>query len=75
MEHNLLKASNLCMHYRVWTPQSIWYNGFNQYDITLTKDQSVSKSVMDAFEGENMKLNTVFWAIELTFIFMAINLR
>ena len=29
--------------------------GFNQYDIILTKEQSVLKSVMDAFEGENMQ--------------------
>ena len=28
---------------------------FNQYDITLTKEQLVLKSVMDAFEGENMQ--------------------
>ena len=28
--------------------------GFNQYDITLTKEQSILKSVMDAFEGENI---------------------
>ena len=29
--------------------------GFNQYNIILTKEQSVLKSVMDAFEGENMQ--------------------
>ena len=29
--------------------------GFNQYDITLTKEQSVLRSIMDAFEGENMQ--------------------
>ena len=29
--------------------------GFNQYDITLTKEQPVLKSVKDAFEGENMQ--------------------
>ena len=29
--------------------------GFNQYDITLKKESSVLKSIMDAFEGENMQ--------------------
>ena len=29
--------------------------GFNQYDITFTKEQSVLNSVMDVFEGENMQ--------------------
>ena len=46
------------MHCRVSTPKSIEVRsklGFNQYDITLTKEQSVLKSVMDAFEGENMQ--------------------
>ena len=46
------------MHCRVATPKSIEFRsklGFNQYDITLTKEQSVLKSIMDAFEGENMK--------------------
>ena len=45
------------MHCRVSTPKSIEFRsqfGFNQYDITLTKKQSVLKSVMDAFAGENM---------------------
>ena len=43
---------------RVSTPKSIEFRsklGFNQYDITLTKEQSVLKSVMEAFEGENMQ--------------------
>ena len=51
------------MHCRVSTPKAIEVRsklGFNQYDITLTKEQSVLKLVMDAFEGENMQLNTVF---------------
>ena len=46
------------MHYRVSTPNSIEFRskiGFNQWDITLTKEQSVIKSVMDAFEGENVQ--------------------
>ena len=46
------------MHCRISTPKSIECRsklGFNQYDITLTKEQSVLKSVMDAFEGENMQ--------------------
>ena len=29
--------------------------GFKEHDIMLTKEQSVLKSVMDAFEGENMQ--------------------
>ena len=28
--------------------------GLNQNDITLTKEQSVLKSIMNAFEGESM---------------------
>ena len=47
-------------HCRVSTPKSIEFRskiGFNQYDIMLTnKEQSVLKSVMDAFEGENMQI-------------------
>ena len=46
------------MHCRVSTSKSIEFRSklrFNQYDITLTKVQSVLKSVMDAFEGENMQ--------------------
>ena len=46
------------MHCRVSTPKSIEFRSklvFNQYDITLTKEQSVLKSVMDAFEGENIQ--------------------
>ena len=46
------------MHGRVSTPKSIEFRsklGFNQHDITLNKEQSVLKSVMDAFEGENMQ--------------------
>ena len=46
------------MYCRVAIPKSIEFRsklGFNQYDITLTKEQSVLKSVMDAFERENMQ--------------------
>ena len=46
------------MYCRVSTPKSIEFRSkfeFNQYDIALTKEQSVLKSVMDAFEGENMR--------------------
>ena len=41
------------MNCRVSTLKSIKFRsklGFNQYDITLTEEQSVLKSVMDAFE-------------------------
>ena len=44
------------MHCRVLIPKSIEFKsklGFNQFDITLTKEQSVLKSVINAFEGEN----------------------
>ena len=46
------------MHCRVPTSKSIEFRsklGLNQYDITLTKERSVLKSIMDAFEGENMQ--------------------
>ena len=46
------------MHHRVSTHKLIEFRsklGFNQYDITLTKEQSVLKSVMDVFEEENMQ--------------------
>ena len=46
------------MHCRVSTSKTIEFKsklGFNQYDITLTKEQSVLRSIMDAFEGENMQ--------------------
>ena len=39
MDQNLLKAFRSIL-------------GFNQYDITLTKEQLELKSIMDAFEGE-----------------------
>ena len=46
------------MHCRVATPKSIKFRsklGFNQHDITLSKEQSMLKLAMDTFEGENMK--------------------
>ena len=46
------------MHCRVSALKSIEFRsklGFNQDDMTLTKEQSVLNSVMDAFEGENMQ--------------------
>ena len=63
------------MHCRVSTPKTIEFRtkiGFNQYNITLPKEQSVLKSVMNAFEVENMQINTVYQAIELISIFMTI---
>ena len=45
----------ILMHCRVSTTKIIKFRpklGFNQYDITLTKEQSV-KSAKDTFEGEN----------------------
>ena len=60
------------MHCRVSTPKSIEFRsklGFNQYDITLTKKQSVLKSIMDAFEGEHMQTqyNVLGYRIDLYF--------
>ena len=46
------------IHCRVSTPKKIAFRSklaFNQYDITLTKEQTVSKSIMDAFERENIQ--------------------
>ena len=42
------------MHCRIATPTTIKFRSklrFNQCDITLTKQKSVLKSVLDAFEG------------------------
>ena len=44
------------MHCRVSTPKAIEFRSkleFNQSEITLTKEQSVLKSIMDVFEEEN----------------------
>ena len=46
------------MHCRISKPKSIEFKsklGFNQYDITLSKEQSVLKSLFDALEEENMQ--------------------
>ena len=48
----------IIMHCRVLAPKAIKFRSklaFNHYDTILTKEQSVLKSVMDAFEGENMQ--------------------
>ena len=48
----------IIMHCTVSTPKTIKFRSkleFNEYDITLTKEQSVLKSIMDAFAGENMQ--------------------
>ena len=49
------------MHYNTCnnasTPKSIEFRsklGFNQYEISLTNEKLLLKSVRDAFEGENM---------------------
>ena len=46
------------MQCRLSTPKSTEFRsklGFNQYDIALTKEQPVLKSVIGAFEGKNHK--------------------
>ena len=48
----------IILHCRVSTPKAIEFRsklGFDQYNIILTKKQSVSISLIDAFEGENMQ--------------------
>ena len=48
----------IIMHCRVSTPKKLEFKSklrFNQYVTILTKEQSVLKSVMHAFEGENMQ--------------------
>ena len=60
------------MHCRISTLKLIEFRsklGFNQYNITLTKEQSVLKSVMDAFEEENMQTqyNVLGYRIDLYF--------
>ena len=48
----------MIMHCRVSTAETIEFKsklGFNQYDIALTKEQSVVRSIMNAFEGEKMQ--------------------
>ena len=60
------------MHCRVSTPKAIAFRsklGFSRYNITLTKEQSVLKSVMDAFERENMQTqySVLGYRIELYF--------
>ena len=60
------------MRCRVSTPKSIKFKskiGFNQCEITLNKEQSVLKSVMDAFEEKNMQTqyNVFRYIIDLYF--------
>ena len=48
----------IVMYCRVSKPKSVEFGSkwsFNQYNIILTREQSVLKSVMNAFEGENMQ--------------------
>ena len=47
------------MHCRISTPKGIKFRsklGFNQINITLTKEQSVLIPIMDTFNGENMQV-------------------
>ena len=62
----------IIMHCRVSTPKTIKFRsklGFNQYDITLTKAQSVLKSIMDSFEGENMQTQYSVLGYRIDFYF------
>ena len=63
----------IIMHCRVSVPKSIEFRsklGFNQYDITLTKEQSLLKSAIDAFEGGNMQTqySVLAYRIDLYFL-------
>ena len=44
--------------------------GFKQYDIILTKEQSVLTKIMSSFEGARYKHNIMFYAIGLNYIFL-----
>ena len=62
----------IIIHCRVSTAKTIKFRsklGFNQYDITLNKEQSVLKPIMDAFEGEQMptQYNVLGYIIDLYF--------
>ena len=60
------------MNCRVSTPKEIEFRsklGFNQYHITLTKEQPVSKSVIDAFEGETMQTQYRVLGYQIDFYF------
>ena len=48
--------------------------GFNRHDMTLSKEQSVLKSIMNAFEGENMQTqnSALSYRIDLYFQKLAI---
>ena len=62
----------IIMHCRVSTPKTIKFRsklGFNQYDITLTKEQSVLKSIMDSFERENMQTQYSVLGYRIDFYF------
>ena len=66
------------MHCRVSTPKTIEFRsklGFNQYDITLSKEQSLLIPLMDAFEEENMQTHCSVLGYRIIFIFMTINLE
>ena len=62
----------IIMHCQVTTPKSIEFRsklGFNQYHITLTKEQPVSKSVVDAFEEQNMQIQYNVFGYRVEFYF------
>ena len=55
------------MHCRVATPKSIEFRfklGFNQYDITLTKEQTVLKSVMGPRENMQTQYRVLGYRID-----------
>ena len=60
------------MNCRVSTSKEIEFRSkllFNQYHITLTKEQPVSKSVMDAYEGETMQTQYRALGYQIDFYF------
>ena len=49
--------------------------GFNLHDVINTKKQTASRSIKDAFEGEDMQTQYTVMAERLIFVFININLQ
>ena len=47
--------------------------GFKQYDVILTKEQSVLTNIMSSFEGENMETQYNVLSYRMTHIFITIS--
>ena len=61
------------MHYRTTDSCKLKINfGFKLHDVSNFKEQTKLERIKDAFEGEMCKLNIVFQAAKLIFIFMIV---